>query len=164
MTHRFVFNYVEHGPSLVTLRNGTIAYVASNCKRSDDAVKYVNVHTDHLIGFTENSTKAVPRTLTWDSRGMSVGDSLHDIVGLFVPPVVFDHWGLIQVTYRYMAKDLNGKWHFFESKPVMTDNDWDILDRRPDNGVCPAGRALSASIFPNCDWKNSLIVRPTPFD
>lgn len=164
MTHRFVFNYAEHGPSLVTLRNGTIAYVASDCSRSDDAVKYVIVHTDHLIGFTENGSKVVPRTLTWDSEGRSAGESSFDIVGLFVPPVVFDHWGLIQVTYRYMAKNFNGKWYFFESKPVIAGNGWDITDRRPDNGVCASGRALSASIFPDCDWKNSLIKRPTPFN
>lgn len=157
MTHRFVFNYAEHGPSLVTLRNGTIAYVASNCRRSDDAVKYVNVHTDHLIGFTENSTKVIPRTLTWDSKGISTHSSPYDIVGLFVPPAVFDHWGLIHVVYSYMAKDLNGKWHFFESRPVIVGDGW---VHSPDSDICFAGRALSASIFPDCDWKHSLIKRP----
>lgn len=129
----------------VVLRNGEKAYV----RHMEQDVKTVHP----LSGYTYKGA-----ALNWNESGLYYGptsDSVADIVGMWVEPIVFKHWNLLREDIRYLAKDANGRWFGYTRKPYVGDGgEWVVSD-----GKCLIADIVDRSVFPDCDWQKSLIER-----
>ena len=129
----------------VVLRNGEKAYV----RHMEQDVK--SAHP--LSGYTYKGA-----ALNWTESGRyyESTDSVADIVGMWVEPPVFEHWGLLREDIKYLAKDRDNRWYGYGRKPTKGENEWDV----PRFGGCYLLSSLNPTLFPECDWKHSLMERP----
>lgn len=131
----------------VRLRNGEKAYV-----RHQEVEFPVG---RALFGYRE-SNSGVYIHVSWTKQGKNTASENLDIVGMWkYAPLVFLYWGEIKRVYNYIAKDKDGEWWAYANKPTLKD--------AYDHNGCEdttSLKALSNKIFPDCDWKNSVIERP----
>lgn len=132
----------------VRLRNGEKAYI-----------RYREVELRNcmeLVGYRELNSGAYVLA-RWIKDGESALSEDLDIVGMWkAAPLVFLYWGEINREFNYIAKDRDGEWWAYAEKPKMDDISYD--SRRGTDSV--SLRALSAKVFPDCDWNESLMSRP----
>lgn len=84
-------------------------------------------------------------------------DSILDIVGMWSEPLIFEHWDLLHPELKWIAKDLDGSWYAYPEKPERFQIGWS--GEWGSKGSSPLD-ALAYHLFPECDWKESLIERP----
>lgn len=133
----------------VVLRNGTKAYIRHYEEELDTSYP--------LMGCIVGEGKIVFEQ--WSEGGRLYGDkgeSEYDIVGMWVEPLVFEHWSLLSEDIKYLAKDGDGRWFGYRGKPSREADHW---FNHSSIDCCPL-EALKPSLFPDCDWENSLIERP----
>lgn len=83
-----------------------------------------------------------------------------DIVGLWeVPAPIFKHWHLLRKEITQIAKDEDGVWYGYDISPFMETTVWTNAGRG--NANLYGLQGLDPSLFPECDWKQSLIERPS---
>lgn len=135
----------------VVLRDGTKAFVRyreTQVKTNYPLIGYVadGKTEGNIMSWTEDGR------VFWDREGM-----WGDIVGMWSKPIVFEHWGLLLEDIKYIAKDDNGRWFGYVRKPSKDEWGWGITLPYTDYYLL-AG--LDRSLFPDCDWENSLLERP----
>lgn len=133
----------------VVLRDGTKAYI----RHHETQVKTAYP----LIGYMAD-VKTEGNIMSWAEDGRAFWDregSVGDIVGMWTEPLKFEYWHLLNEDIKYLAKDWGGEWYGYEGKPTLNP-----LNRWSTTGGYSTMRNLNKSIFPDCDWKNSLIERP----
>ena len=133
----------------VVLRNGTKAYIR-HCETRFAVSR-------PLIGYRLSRGTVV--FIQWTECGLyswSKGESEHDIVGMWVEPLVFEHWDLLHEDIKYLVKDDNERWYAHSGKPSKDEEERNA----PRYDGCYSVAALNPTIFPDCDWENSLIERP----
>lgn len=135
----------------VVLRNGLKAYI----RHHETQVKTMFP----LIGYVSNGLIA-GKGVSWTEDGRyywSDDDkSAYDIVGMWPEPLEFEHWGLLREDIKYLAKDRDNRWYGYGRKPTKDENEWDV----PRFGGCYPLASLNPTMFPECDWKHSLMERP----
>ena len=133
----------------VVLRNGRKAYVRH---------RETELDTGHpLTGYGVKGSEG--DILTWTEDGYFLEDkeeSGFDIAGVWTEPLVFEHWDLLCDDIKYLAKDGDGDWYGYREKPSK--EEWEWGTQRYDGYY--SVEALNPSLFPDCDWENSLIKRP----
>lgn len=70
------------------------------------------------------------------------------------PTPKFEHWGLLQERFNWIAKDSDDGWWAYENKPDLGHDQWKY------SGECHSLDILKVEI--PCHWSKSLIKRPTP--
>ena len=136
----------------VVLRNGSKAYVR-HCEEELEAKR-------PLSGFTVS--KGIVNNCEWLINGSRSAFSKHheDIVGLWEEPApVFEHWNLLRKEVTHIAKDQDGVWYGYDISPFMETTVW--TNAGQGNANLYGLQGLDPSLFPECDWKQSLIQRPT---
>ena len=133
----------------VVLRNGLKAYVRHHETELECAPP--------LSGFfVRGGSLGVGQ---WDKLGgnyWSIGESAYDIVGMWIEPPKFEYWDLLNEYIKYIAKDNDGRWFGYKIKPFIGKfKRWDVADH-----VYYPLSSLNPSVFPECNWENSLIERP----
>lgn len=134
----------------VVLRNGLKAYIRH---------RETELETAPLLGFfMRDGSLGIG---AWEECGANywsrrTGESDYDIIGMWTEPLEFKHWDLLTEDIKCLAKDRTGHWYGYSGKPTKKDGCWDAP---PDSG-CYIVNALNSSIFPECNWENSLIERP----
>lgn len=129
----------------VVLRNGTKAYIRhreSEVQTSYPLIGYVVSGKTAGVGWTECGHFYEDK---WESE--------YDITGMWVEPIEFKYWDMVSKDIKYLAKDANGDWYSYYEKPDLRQRIW-IGEGRRNTTV------LNSSLFPDCDWENSLIERP----
>lgn len=82
-----------------------------------------------------------------------------DIVGM--TSVEFEHWDLLRDNVKAIAKDADGRWFGYTSRSIVQDEDrWRDLMGLMGESLA----SLNSRLFPNCQWKQSLIKRPEEKD
>lgn len=134
----------------VVLRDGTKAYIRHHETELDAA--------DSLIGYKVRG--GAVDALQWTESGRYYWDeevSSLDIVGMWVEPLVFEHWDLLNEDIKYLAKDGDGRWFGYSRKPSKDEEGWGIVQRV---GGFYSLVGLNPDLFPECPWGHSLIERP----
>lgn len=134
----------------VILRNGTKAYIRH--LETELVVKYP------LIGFDADGFNR-----SWDDLGMytrgTCPNSL-DIVGMWPkePLTMPDSfWDIVGADITSIAKDSNGNWYgYISCKPRSGSVEWIF-----GVGEYVPLSTFSQELFPDCDWRESLIIRPS---
>lgn len=133
----------------VILRDGTKAYV--KYQESELVVRCP------IIGFDEDGFSHA-----WDNLGKVIRGTRHsdDIVGMYPkePLTMPDSfWDVLHPHYNVIAKDSSGTWYAYHEKPEKLGVFWN----------CSVGdfinlsTVICCSFFPDCNWEDSLILRPT---
>lgn len=132
----------------VVLRNGTKAYIRHYETELDTS--------DPLVGYVVR--RGMADQFQWMEGGhyWSDGESEYDIVGMWVEPIVFDHWHILIEDVKYLAKDRDGDWIGYGEKPSKEEGIWAAQSLDGYYSV----ESLNPTLFPECDWENSLIKRP----
>lgn len=134
----------------VVLRDGRKAYIRHH---------ETQVKTNYpLIGYVADG-KTEGYVMSWTEDGRCFWDqeeSVSNIVGMWSEPLVFEHWGLLRDDIKYLAKDRDNRWYGYGRKPTKDENEWDM----PRFGGCYPLASLNPTMFPECDWKHSLMERP----
>ena len=132
----------------VRLRNGEKAYI--RYKEDEFPV------TRKLIGYRKpNSAEYL--NISWTKDGENTSSGNLDIVGMWKSaPPVFLYWGEINSVFNYIAKDRSGYWWAYAKKPTQDDIGYDTTKGTESISLW----ALSDKIFPDCEWNESLMVRP----
>lgn len=136
----------------VGLRNGNKAYV----RHCEDELEV----TYQLRGYVILEGRASP--ISWHLNGRRATNTEHpsDIVGLWEEPApVFEHWHLLRKEVNHIAKDEDGRWYGFNIAPYRKTAVW--INAGQENANLYGLHGLNPSLFPKCDWKHSLIIRPT---
>lgn len=82
------------------------------------------------------------------------------ILGLWEEPApVFEHWNLLRKEVVHIAKDKDGVWYGYDISPFKETTVW--TNAGQGNANIYGLQGLDSSLFPECDWKHSLIQRPT---
>lgn len=101
-------------------------------------------------------------TLTWTECGHLYTDkeeSGYDIMGMWAELLVFKHWNLLREEAKYLAKDEKGFWYSYTEKPELFVSEWTGLGQWRGSGSLNL-EGINPKLFPECDWKDSLIERP----
>ena len=134
----------------VVLRDGTKAYIRH---------RETQIKTNYpLIGYIADG-KTEGNIMSWTEDGRCFWyqeDSLSNIAGMWVEPLVFEHWDLLNKDIKYLAKDSNGRWYGYRGKPSKEIDYWFDYSSAKYYSL----EALESSLFPECDWESSLIERP----
>lgn len=134
----------------IALRNGGIGYV-----RHYETSHHMN---KPLLGVIIEKGKVHPAA--WSISGEYSASQSHnsDILGLHVESLEFLGWDVLTESTRYIAKDADGYWYGYVSRPTIQEaRDWWVEEV----GEQPCSLAgLKKDLFPECDWRNSLIARP----
>lgn len=133
----------------VVLRNGLKAYIRHHETELDAAPP--------LLGFfVRGGSLGLGQWAECGKHYWSDGESDYDIVGMWVEPPVFEHWGLLRDDIKYLAKDRDNRWYGYGRKPTKDENEWDM----PRFGGFYPLVSLNPTLFPECDWEHSLMERP----
>ena len=134
----------------VVLRNGLKAYV----RHHETQVKTKLP----LIGYVDHGG-TVGEVVSWTVDGRyywSHEDSVYNIEGMWIEPLEFDYWHLLNKEIKHLAQDSDGRWFGYKIKPFIGKfKRWEVADH-----VCYPLSSLNPSLFPDCDWEHSLIERP----
>lgn len=85
---------------------------------------------------------------------------LKEIVGLWKESApIFEHWHLLRKEVTQIAKDQDGVWYGYDISPFMETTVW--TNAGQENANLYGLQGLDSSLFPECDWRYSLIQRPT---
>ena len=136
----------------VALRNGCLGYV-----RHYETSLQMN---KPLLGVIIGKGKVHPAA--WSISGEYSASQPHnsDILGLHVESLEFLGWDVLNEFTRYIAKDADGYWYGYTSRPTIPDDArWWVVDTAGEDSCSLAG--LKKELFPECDWKQSLIERPS---
>lgn len=134
----------------VILRNGSKAYVRYKEEEFEMGLPLIGVDLGR------------ERWTTWRFNGSLYAngrDYDYDIVGMWPkePLTVPDSfWDMLHPHYNVIAKDGSGSWYAYNKKPNKLDTVWDY------GGVdfINLAAVICCSFFPDCDWEDSLILRP----
>ena len=136
----------------VKLRDGSKAYVLYH--------ELLLHNTDYqLLGYREIGSVG-HKAIAWTERGEYCAneESPQDIIGMWADsPLTFDHWGLLQPQWRFVAKDADGSIWLYDAEPdLCTDVGW----WEPN-----AGKAIGISEVITWDtsgrhWTATLVGRP----
>lgn len=134
----------------VILRNGSKAYVRYREEEVGVGLPLVGVELGR------------ERWETWTLSGSvySKGHTYnYDIVGMWPkePLTMPDSfWDIVRADITAIAKDRNGSWFgYINCKPRTNTSGWIIS-----TGECASLTAFPRMLFPDCDWEDSLIMRP----
>lgn len=134
----------------IALRNEGIGYV-----RHYETSHYMD---KPLLGVIIGQGKVHPAA--WSILGEYSTSKSHnsDILGLHLESLEFLGWDVLNEFTRYIAKDADGCWHGYTSRPIILEGySWWAPEEGED--TCDLS-ALKKELFPECDWRNSLIERP----
>lgn len=136
----------------VALRNGNKAYVR-HCEEELETKR-------PLIGFTISKGTVYNYEWLLNGRRSTFSEHREDIVGLWEEPApVFEHWHLLRKEVTQIAKDQDEIWYGYDISPDMGIAVW--ANAAKENANLYGLQGLDSSLFPECDWKHSLIIRPT---
>lgn len=76
------------------------------------------------------------------------------INGMWDEPIKFDYWHLLPDEAKYIAKDQDGVWYWYTREPSRGGEVWM-------HGHIYKHVGLREDVFPSCDWRESLIERPS---
>ena len=65
-------------------------------------------------------------------------------------------WKSVNQKFKWLARDLNGSAFLFPNKPKMCDYCWILR-----GDVSHAAEPFASYVHGNCDWKDSLVERPS---
>lgn len=145
----------------VILRDGRKAYVRH--KEEEFKLRYPlsGLIISETLPFTQH---------TWRLSGLVNADVAYDegvyddydIVGMYPkePPTMPDSfWGLLTPEMVAIAKDGSGRWFCYSHEPTfrIEDEEWEGEDMTK----CYALSTFNPEIFPKCEPKDSLIIRPS---
>lgn len=86
-----------------------------------------------------------------------LGTEQYAISGMRNEPLTFPYWNVIDPKWRALAKNEDGDWYLYESKPYVQGKGkfWD----HPKPVMYFSGVNMPIELC-ECDWKDSLIERP----
>lgn len=131
----------------IALRNGGIGYVR-------------HYETSHHMLLGVIIEKGKVHSAAWSIRGEYSASQPHnsDILGLYMESLEFSGWDLLNESIRYIAKDADGYWYGYTSRPTVAEgNNWWVEEFWEEAHFLSG---LKKELFPECDWRNSLIARP----
>ena len=119
----------------------------------------------YLVGVINNKRQSpnVPNIVTWNFNGECLSHDLPNMVSFEELNIfgfysyVFNHWNVLDKSIKAIAKDKNGRWYGYKTKNChINENMWSSND----SSCYIMLNNIDSSVFPECDWKNSLIIRP----
>lgn len=142
------------GGEPVVLRNGQKAYVRYHEKTLD---------TSHpLMGYRHVKGDDI-RPIFWKTEkgnfSTPMEDGGLDIVGMWAELLVFAQWDLLTQAAQWIAKNEKGFWYSYTEKPELFVSEWTGLGQWRGSGSLIL-EGINPKLFPECDWKDSLIKRP----
>ena len=117
----------------------------------------------YLVGVINNKRQRpnVPNIVTWNFNGECLSHDLPNMVSFEELNIfgcyshVLNHWNVLSRSIKAIAKDKDGRWYGYKTKNCHIDghiwkgsSEYTLLNN------------IDSSVFPECDWKNSLIIRP----
>ena len=66
------------------------------------------------------------------------------------------NWDHVNSRYKYLAQDESGTCWVYENVPILIEDEW-----ASSRGDCTPADCLQSLVPGTCDWKDSLIERPT---
>lgn len=135
----------------------TITEPGSYRTRSGEKVRVICVDTDRpdntypILYQTDSGTV---RSCTQGGRYNAISDEHeHDLVAEWIRPIV--DWSAMPAWAKYVARDSNGRWYWYDVKPCDDYDMWLSVDEGISERI-PSDFSPSFS----GDWKDSLVERP----